>query len=268
MRKDEISRADRKILLSEVMRPRRIVLYLLSWAPFAYCYSNNMFPLGAFLAVVSALVYYLVSLIAANQRKFINPQFADHWEGCRERFMSFDEGLKQLHRVEIAKFEELPKTIHEIAKNLYTALRRADIMFHEISRSEGIERIKPAVPHIMPSDPQAQELYRIADKNIAEYRTNYSELMGGIQRTEAQSAVFMTTLDSLRVKMLSYRLVGKNPSMNSNEFLSALAESRAQLSAIDKALDELDLGHYPTTISIVNPTIETNFHPEEQNQNS
>jgi hypothetical protein len=77
--------------------------------------------------------------------------------------------------------------------------------------------------------------------------------MAGVQRTEAQSAVFMTTLDTLRMKMIGYRLVGRSPELSSHDFLEALAEARAQLQSIDTALEELDLGHYPKTVASVPP---------------
>ncbi len=93
----------------------------------------------------------------------------------------------------------------------------------------------------------------MADKNIAEYRQQFAGVMAGVHRTEAQSAVYMTTLDTLRMKMLGYRLVGKSPEMSSHDFLEALAEARAQLQSIDTALEELDLGHYPKTIAVVPP---------------
>ncbi|MEI8282072.1 MAG: hypothetical protein WCG75_06690, partial [Armatimonadota bacterium] len=81
--------------------------------------------------------------------------------------------------------------------------------------------------------------------------------------------VFMTTLDNLRVKMLGYRLIGKNPSLNSEEFLSVLAEARAQLSAIDKALEDLDLSHYPTTIAVIPPqTPQQDYHAEASTMES
>jgi hypothetical protein len=76
-----------------------------------------------------------------------------------------------------------------------------------------------------------------------------------VQRTEAQSAVFMTTVDTLRMKMLGYRLVGKSPEVGSHEFLQALNEAKLQLQAIDKALDELDMGQYPKMIASMPPTI-------------
>jgi len=65
----------------------------------------------------------------------------------------------------------------------------------------------------------------------------------------------MTTLDSLRMKLIGYRLVGRSPELATQDFLDSIAEARAQLQAIDTALDELDLGHYPKTISVVPPPI-------------
>jgi hypothetical protein len=119
---------------------------------------------------------------------------------------------------------------------------------------------QPPVWQAAAHDPQSKELYRIADKNIAEYRSHFAGVMAGVQRTEAQSAVFMTTLDTLRMKMIGYRLVGRSPELGSSEFLDALAEARAQLEAIDTALEELDLGHYPKTISVIPPPMPPEEH--------
>ncbi len=196
-------------------------------------------------------VHYVLGDAAAKRKRFINSRFSGLWNGCRERFESFEDGISKLRRADIAQFEELPNTVRDLAMTIYNALRRADILFEEVLQSEGVDRMRPGVPMFKPTDPQAQELYRIAEKNLGEYRSHYNELMAGIQRTEAQATVFMTTLDNLRVKMLGYRLIGRNPSMSSEEFLSVLAEARAQLSAIDRALDELDLSHYPKTVAVV-----------------
>jgi hypothetical protein len=62
------------------------------------------------------------------------------------------------------------------------------------------------------------------------------------------------TLDTLRMKMLGYRLIGKSPEMPSQDFLEALHEAKLQLQAIDNALEELDLGHYPKQITVLPPT--------------
>jgi hypothetical protein len=250
----EVTRADTRIFWREALRPRRVVLFLLYCIP---CFFLTVVHPGFLLLyLVGVLFHGYISHQAAKSKRFINGRFAALWNGCRERFESFEVGVKKLHKAEIAQFQELPKTVEDLALSIYYALRRADILFAEVALSEGKDRMQPGIPSFTPTDPQAQELYRIAEKNLGEYKSNYHELMAGIQRTEAQATVFMTTIDSLRVKMLGFRLVGKNPSLSSDEFLSALAEARLQLSTIDKALDELDLSHYPKTISVIQNSLD------------
>jgi len=255
MLSEEIRKADQRIFWRAALRPNRIVLFLLFLfvcGSITAGTNNPAFIIGGVL--FGTIVYYTRADAAAKRKRFINSRFMSLWNGCRERFESFEEGINKLKRADIAQFQELPDTVRDLAMTIYNALRRADILFEEVLQSEGVDRIRPGVPMFKPTDPQAQELYRIAEKNLGEYRGHYNELMAGIQRTEAQATVFMTTLDNLRVKMLGYRLIGKNPSLNSEEFLSVLAEARAQLSAIDRALDELDLSHYPKTVSVVPPS--------------
>jgi hypothetical protein len=172
----------------------------------------------------------------------------------------FEEVLRRMRKAQLAELREMPKTIRGLSKSLYAALRRADIIAQEVEATESGMLSRPPVWQASSRDAQSNELYRIADKNIAEYRSHFAGVMAGVQRTEAQSAVFMTTLDTLRMKLIGYRLVGRSPEMQSQEFLEALAEARAQLQAIDTALEELDLGHYPKTISIVPPPMP----PEER----
>jgi len=143
------------------------------------------------------------------------------------------------------------KDFDSIAEDLYRALRRSDLVATEVSSSEGWLVAQPRMGQAMSPDRQAQELYRIADKNIAEYRQHYFGIMAGVERTEAQVAVFTTTLDTLRMKMLGYRLVGKDTESPTQDFLAAITEARMQLESIDKALEELDLTAFPKTISIM-----------------
>lgn len=252
MLSEEIRKADQRIFWREFLRSSRIVLQLL----FLLVAWPICLGLGGSVSFLIAIIFGLsvqavLANAAAKRKRFINARFSALWNGCRERFESFEDGMNKLRKAEIAQFQELPDTVSNLAMTIYNALRRADILFEEVLQSEGVDRVRPGLPMFKPTDPQAQELYRIAEKNLGEYRSHYNELMAGIQRTEAQATVFMTTMDNLRVKMLGYRLIGKNPSMNSEEFLSVLAEARAQLSAIDQALDELDLSHYPKTIAVV-----------------
>lgn len=262
MLSEEIRKADQRIFWRAFLRPNRIVLhllFLLICGSITASTGNPAFIIVGF--IFSSAIHTVRADVAAKRKRFINSRFMSLWNGCRERFESFEQGIHKLKRADIAQFQELPDTVRDLAMTIYNALRRADILFEEVLQSEGVDRIRPGVPMFKPTDPQAQELYRIAEKNLGEYRGHYNELMAGIQRTEAQATVFMTTLDNLRVKMLGYRLIGKNPSLSSEEFLSVLAEARAQLSAIDRALDELDLSHYPKTIAVIPPaTLEQDFN--------
>lgn len=196
---------------------------------------------------------YEDAIQAEHERRFIDPHFAELWYACRERYWAFERALDGLRNSDIAEFQELPKTVREVALNLYEALRWADLMNADIQESEGRSWIAPGIPEGDTQDRQASILYSLAHKNVAEYERNYAELTGGIERTKAQAAVYITTLDALRLKMLSYRHVGRDPSLGSHGFLSALAEARAQLTAIDHELDEMDISHYPTTAVVEAP---------------
>ena len=206
------------------------------------------------LFVAALAILFLSGMRALGgsiDNRFYNQRHRALWKGCQDRFKRFEEALKKMRKNQIADLKEMPETVERILDALYIALRRADSIVYEISSSEkGLFNSPPAWSP--PStDPQSQELYRIADKNLAEYKQQFAAVMAGVDRAEAQAAVFMTTVDTLRMKMLGYRLVGKSPEIASFDFLESLAEARAQLDSIDKALDELDLGHYPKNIAVV-----------------
>jgi hypothetical protein len=183
------------------------------------------------------------------------------WNGCEDRLGRFEEVLKKTRKEGVADLQEMPNTIRGVSKSLYLALRRADIITTEISATESGMLSQPPAWNASAQDSQSKELYRIADKNIAEYRTHFAGVVAGVQRTEAQSAVFMTTVDSLRMKLIGYRLVGRNPSLHSQEFLEAIAEAKLQLQSIDTALEELDLGQYPKNIAVVSSTRGDSIEP-------
>ena len=206
---------------------------------------------------VSAATAYTKSL----GLRFINPRYREMWHGCQDRLARFNVVLKRLRKDQVADLREMPATIERIGKSLYVALRKADFISNEVLKTEKDMLSAPPAWHAAPTDPQSKELYRIADKNIAEYRQQYAGVMAGVERAEAQSAVYMTTLDTLRMKMLGYRLVGKSPEMPPQDFLEALAEAKLQLQAIDHALEELDLGQYPKQIAVVPPSSEKAVPP-------
>jgi hypothetical protein len=217
---------------------------------------NSVSGFGKIAVPAGELIFLGILTITALDRskmkRFDNKRFAGLWTSIQERQRRFHDAIKASRKANIAEFSELPKTIDSVAESLYLALRRADIVSSEVIKSEGaLGHQFPVHTHNVGNDPQAKELFRIADKNIAEYRSNFGAVMASVQRTEAQAAVFSTTLDNVRLKMLGYRLTGKQPSMSSQEFLETIAETKMQLRSIDMALDELELTPFPKTISVM-----------------
>jgi len=243
---------DRKRLVQCLfMRPRVFALGLSAFFFYFFVIERNMafFTLMNWALILGPLYGWVIGGVKEHRAtEFINPKMKRLWDQCQERLAAFEKSLREVRKAKIAKYEELPKTVEGVAKSLYVALRRADIVMREVGKSEGVTPPPLAIPV---SDRQAQELYRIADKNLAEYRTNFSNVVGSVQRAEAQGAVFITTLDNLRIKLLSHRLSPKQAEDEIHDFLYAMTEAKLQLDAIDHALEELELGPVPTKITIL-----------------
>lgn len=202
--------------------------------------------MGGLAGIVAAAAYK-----ASIPNRFRNKRFLYLWTNIEDRMKRLAEGMTALRKADIADLQELPGTVHTVRSQLYLALRRADMALNEISRSEGFLLGGQAPPNAPRSanDPQAARLWQEAHKASLEYRRLLAGILGSVERTEAQAALFSATLDTLRVKMLGYRLAGRPSDQPSLEFLQALTEARMQLDSIDKALDELEMTPFPTTIA-------------------
>lgn len=235
-----------------MLRPERLLILLPTlFLTFVAAQSSSV---GLFLIGFGFAVAYLwVTWKESIGKRFINPRFAERWAGCQDRLTRFEQVLSKLRKDDIADLKEMPATIRQVGQSVYIALRKADIIAQEVHDSELGLSEAPATWTPGTTDAQSQALYQVADRNVAEYRRQLNAVLAGVHRAEAQSAVYMTTLDSLRIKMQGYRLVGRRPELPSQEFLESLAEARLQLESIDHALEELDLGHYPKQISVVPP---------------
>ncbi len=253
---EDLRAHDRQRLVREMLSPGRLAvsfgILIAIWVVFVQAQDKPPYAFAA--AVFLLLGHYGVAMQAAERKKWSHVRMASLWAGCEDRMARFEEVLRRMRRDQLADMTEMPNTIRQVSASIYTALRRADIVATEVEATEKGMVGRPPVWDAATHDPQSRELYGLADRNIAEYRGHFAAVMAGVQRTEAQSAVFMTTLDSLRMKLIGYRLVGRSPEVGTHDFLEALAEARTQLQAIDTALDELDLGHYPKTISVVPTT--------------
>lgn len=254
---DDIRRQDLKLFAKELLSPWRLLLLIVGFGIAASRVSSG--GGGGFLTFLFAGFGIVALFVGANawtesvRKRFSSKRHEALWNACSDRLARFEEVLAKMRRDQVADLHEMPRTIRRVAQSLYAALRRADTIASEVLKTEKGMYAQAPSWSASPSDPQSKELYQIADKNIAEYRQQFAGVMAGVQRTEAQSAVFMTTLDTLRMKMLGYRLVGRGPELSSMDFLNALAEAKTQLQAIDTALEELDLGAYPVSIAAVKP---------------
>jgi hypothetical protein len=254
---DEIRRRDVKVFFGEAASVQRLALTAIGGAALfglmLWRTHGNEALVGVIALPFVLAAHFVFAWQASEARRFHNPHMRALWTGCLDRLSRFHEVQKRAKDTGVADLREMPKTIETVAGSVYRALRKADIVAYEIASSES--GLAPVVPRLRAStDAQSQELFQVADRNIAEYKQGLEAVMAGVQRSEAQAAVFMTTLDTLRMKMLGHRLVGRSPELPSHEFLAAIAEAKLQLESIDKALDELDLSIYPKSIAVVRPT--------------
>ena len=253
---DDIQRQDRRLFTQELLSPGRLVgtaALLLFWFVGLRQIMDFAWLSGAFLAITGG--HILFSWRASVDKRWIQQRFKSMWMGCEDRLSRFSDVLKQMRRDQVADLQEMPRTIERVGSSLYAALRRADIIEDEIMRTERDLHQAPPTYGTLSHDVQAKELYKIADRNIAEYRQQYAGVIAGVHRAEAQAAVYMTTLDNLRMKMIGHRLAGRGPEMSTQDFLEALGEAKLQLQAIDQALDELDFSTMPKTVTLQPPPI-------------
>lgn len=255
---DDVRQQDRKLFVRELLRPGRLfvsgVSLLTLYGPFGGL-AHWSFGWNWYLALTGmiGILHVATSYNASVGKRFLQKRYEALWNGCQDRLKLFEEVLTKMRKDKVADLQEMPKSVRRVSQQLYLALRRADMVSHEVQLTERGLYHSPPVWSAPTQDAQATELYRIADKNIAEYRQQFAGVMAGVQRTEGQCAVFMTTVDALRMKMIGYRLVGKSPEMSSRDFLDAMQEARLQLAAIDQALDELELGPFPQEITVMPP---------------
>lgn len=260
--KDELRRLDQAEWRREAMRLTPSLAIAIFAPVFAYFFPNVSHTgwWAALTISVTALAYHAIqSYQRSIGKRFQSPKLSNSWKTCEDRLARFRKAVAKLRKAHIADFEQMPVTIERVSESLYLGLRRADILLREVTESEGtvVANMMFAAPPHPTQDHVASQLYQIADRNAAEYRQRLNGVLAGVERTEAQAAVFVTTLDTLRMKMLGHRVSGSANGLSNNEFLSALGEAKLQLEAIDKALDELEINPFgPASTVPIPPTPE------------
>ncbi|HRJ27713.1 MAG TPA: hypothetical protein PLO61_09430 [Fimbriimonadaceae bacterium] len=266
----DIQAQDRKLFWREACAPSALVRVLLMVGILTLA----SLPLGwltppliaGMVSCILVPLHLIASLGRSVEKRFKSQRIKLLWQTCEDRLRRLEVEVKQVRKSRIAELQELPKTIKTVAQQLYLTLRRADIVLQEVTRSETSHQKAFLPPHQVTHDPQAQHLYQLADKNIVEYQKHYRAVIGGVQRAEAQAAVFSTTLDMLRMKMLSHRLAERSPEQENLEFLQSITEAKMQLDAIDKALEELELTPFPKLMAVDPPPV-TGLFSEDNLEN-
>lgn len=250
---DEIRKRDIQVFLKELVSPGSVFVTLLAGGCLGMIAMNPFAtPSGSMLVVGASVVLGLVisAYLRSIPRRFQDRRFGVLWREAQVREKSLKGALAKLKKSNIADLSELPTTVRRMMPEIYRALRRADMVQVEVRNSEKAFGPMTSASHRTINDPQAQELYRVADRNIAEYTTHLKAALAGVERAEAQAVVFSTTLDTLRIRMLNYRLTGRAPDLETREFLNVIAEAKMQFAAIDKALDEIEGMPFPTLTTL------------------
>ncbi len=248
----EIKRADRKIYAAAIFHPFRLLA--MSACVYATYLLAGMgavaFGFGLAITGVGLGIYSLAVRNDFLNRRFKNSEHKHLWSLVEDRLDRLRAALKLAPEHIRRSMNDLPNRIERTANQLYESLRRADIVRGEIMRSEGNLATAAFPFHVQSPDMETNELYVMADKNVAEYRRHFQGITARVTRTEGQCAVFISALDSMRVQILGHRLVGDTVPAEKEVFLEAMSDIRAQLNSINQALEELDL---PVT-AITEPT--------------
>lgn len=251
---DEIRKRDWTVFLEELFSLRSafsfVCIALITWLFSTFPWAN--FGLGAIILGGGALgISIFASFKRSIPKRFRFQRFRYIWAEAVNRQERLTESLQRLKRRNQTDLSELEKNIRQVLPEIYRALRRADLVLHEIQTSESLVGPQPLVQPRTVSDLQAQELYKVADRNVAEYSQFYQQAISGVERAEAQGVVFSTTLDTLRIRLLNYMLAGRPPEEETREFLNIVAEAKMQFSAIDRALEEIEQMPFPETVTVL-----------------
>lgn len=251
---DEIRRRDWGVFIAELFSTRSafslICIVLVSWLITSFPFLEIKTPVligGGALIGISIFASFRRSV----PKRFHFQRFRYIWKETVNRQERLSESLARLKRRNSTDLSDLESNIRRVLPEIYRALRRADLVLQEIQTSEALVGPQPLVQQRVVSDLQAQELYKVADRNVAEYSSFYKQAVSGVERAEAQAIVFSTTLDTLRIRLLNYMLAGRSPEEETREFLNIVAEAKMQFSAIDRALEEIEQMPFPETVTIL-----------------
>ncbi len=245
----ERERAELKLFLRTLGRPGPIVLGLaLTLLPASCIVPMMAVQMGG--SIVALLVplalgfsgWTLSALLSRGNYRFRSLHYKELWDRVQDRVRRFERAYRKSPRVLKQTLSETPDSVHRLVDAMYLALLRADAVRHML---EGLEprdvpvrgiRIEPPA-----LDEQARTLYDLARKSRSDYREQYQRMLAGVERTEAQVDLLVSSLDNLRLRLLDHRVTGAKVEMPSDELIQSLQRHQSELTALEKAVDEVDL---------------------------
>ncbi len=244
---DEVRRHDIKAFLRALVEPVPLVSAAAA-GYLAFLGLSRLEPLSVFwwmsaLIGIGAIGGFGFSTYQGwRKRRFLNSEYDRLWEMIQDRHRRFHRAVRRAPRGIADGFLEIARTVDHTKKRLYGSIRKADLVKKEILDSEGVPRLSSLpIPPATTADKETNDLYQVAAKNFEEYQTVFEAINAKVSRTEAQCAVFISALDSLRVQLLGHRLERKDTAIPKEEMDEAVHDIRTQLDSINDALDELEL---------------------------
>ncbi|GMV37287.1 MAG: hypothetical protein AMXMBFR61_17950 [Fimbriimonadales bacterium] len=245
----ERERAELKLFLRTLGRAGPIVVGLSLTLLSAGCLLPMMVvQLGGSVAALLVPValgfagWTLSALLSRANYRFQNSHYKVLWDRVQDRVRRFERAYRKSPRVLKETLSETPDSVHRLVDAMYLALLRADAVRHMLEGLEpwdapvrGMRFEPPAL------DEQARTLYDLARKSRSDYREQYQKMLAGVERTEAQVDLLVSSLDNLRLRLLDHRVTGSKVEMPSDELIESLQRHQSELTALEKAVDEVDL---------------------------
>ncbi|MER3496332.1 MAG: hypothetical protein C4320_05745, partial [Armatimonadota bacterium] len=193
---DDLQRQDRKRFLKGLIRwPASGLMAFGFVLVLASVLQGAHGPLWLILAAMVPIGFAVEQALRwSRANEFRHPKLRYLWKMCEERLARYEEAQQRYRKTDLPQLTEMPIAIHRVARSLRLALRRADGVLHEVEQSEG-ERGRetlpipttgspgPSSPPVLGTpaavtmpplggygDEETGHLYRLPDRNAAEYR--------------------------------------------------------------------------------------------------
>jgi len=220
--------------------------FVMAWTLSSASQFVTIFP-SLFFGLTPLLYWLGRAYVQTKKNPFESAQILYVWNEAKDRISRLEAAIREQKKVLGVDMSDLLVTVRRVHQSLFNALRNADDLADELTKSERsigpIANAPPAAP-IAGSGPETNRLLQIAEKQRAEYLKTHNSLHDSVSRTIAEARVFVTTLDNVRIRLLGYRMINMSDDFGREEFLHSLTEVKTSLDSMDKSLGEINLDPY------------------------